>query len=143
MTDCPDDMRRRLQGAGVLPPLDGHTASPECPSGNSQRDNRRQTRHTPKRKTDRWTDFNAFIDVTMASLNPRQIRVWLCLFRDAGKDGVCRTAQSYIAKRTGLRRPTVSSTIAELEALGLVVTEHAGGLNRGLSEYRIRPVVGR
>jgi hypothetical protein len=37
----------------------------------------------------------------------------------------------------------VSSTITELEELGLVVTEYAGGLNRGLSEYRIRPVVGR
>lgn len=89
----------------------------DCPD-----DIRRRARHTPKRKTDRWADFNAFIDATMANLNPRQLRVWLCLFRDAGKDGVCRTAQSYIAKRTGRRRPTVSSIIAALEATGLVVT---------------------
>ena len=46
-------------------------------------------------------------------------------------------AQSYIATRCGLERPTVSTTIGELEALGLVVTIHRGGINRGLSQYRV------
>jgi hypothetical protein len=53
----------------------------DCPD-----DIRRRAGHIPKRKTDRWADLNAFIDATMASLSPRQLRVWLCLFRDAGKD---------------------------------------------------------
>jgi len=91
----------------------------------------------PKRATERWAMLNQFVDVTMSTLTPRQIKVWLTLFRDS-KNGVAQTAQTYIASRTGLRRPTVSAVIAELEARGLVRTIHSGGLNRGISRYEIR-----
>jgi DNA-binding MarR family transcriptional regulator len=78
----------------------------------------------------------------MAGLTPRQTKVWLVLFRDS-REGVARTAQNYIAKRTGLRRPTVSAVIGELAALGLIRIVHAGGLNQGISEYEVRALVDR
>jgi DNA-binding MarR family transcriptional regulator len=81
--------------------------------------------------------LNQFVDVTMVDLTPRQIKVWLTLYRDS-KNGIAQTAQGYIAQRTGLRRPTVSEVIAELEARGLVRTIYAGGLNRGISRYEVR-----
>jgi predicted transcriptional regulator len=89
-----------------------------------------------KGKANRWQELNNFIDVTMRELSPRQVAVWLILFRDC-RNGIARTSQSDIATRSGLRRPTVSATIAELEAFGLIQTLHRGGLNRGLSQYRI------
>ena len=72
----------------------------------------------------------------MQRLTPRPTSVWLCLFRDS-RNGVAKSAQVYVAQRCGLKRPTVSTTIGELEALGLVVTIHQGGVNRGLSWYRV------
>ena len=98
-------------------------------------------RKHPKRTSDRWKTLNEFVDVTMATLTPRQLKVWLVLFRDVGKNGIARTAQTYIAKRTGLRRPTVSTVISELEVMGLIRVIHAGGLNRGLSQYEVRSAV--
>lgn len=76
----------------------------------------------------------------MQQLTPRQVSVWLCLFRDS-RNGTATAAQSYIATRCGLQRPTVSTTIGELEALGLVVIIHRGGINRGLSRYRVCAIV--
>jgi hypothetical protein len=88
----------------------------------------------------RFKLLNEFIDQTLQQLTPRQVAVWLCLFRDS-RNGTATAAQSYIATRCGLQRPTVSTTIGELEALGLVVTIHRGGINRGLSRYRVCAVI--
>ena len=96
----------------------------------------------PKRDGNRWNELNQFIDVTMRDLTPAQTAVWLTLFRDCRK-GVATTSQSDIARRCGLRRPTVSGAIGELEALGLVTTLHQGGLNRGMSRYRIQSLIQR
>jgi hypothetical protein len=99
---------------------------------------RRQSR--PKGSAARFKLLNEFIDQTLQQLTPRQVAVWLCLFRDS-RNGTATAAQSYIATRCGLQRPTVSTTIGELEALGLVVTIHQGGVNRGLSRYRVSAVI--
>ena len=93
-----------------------------------------------KRDGNRWKDLNQFIDISLRELNRRQIAVWLILFRDA-RNGVATTSQTDIARRSGLQRPTVSTTIGELEALGLIQTMHQGGLNRGMSKYRIQSIV--
>jgi len=100
------------------------------------------TNKTPKRDGSRWNELNQFIDVTLRELSPRQVAVWLCLFRDC-RNGVASVSQVYIAERCGLRRPTVSTTIAELEALGLVTTIHTGGVGRGVSKYRVHHMIQR
>ena len=100
------------------------------------------TPHKTKRDASRWHELNQFIDCTMRELKPRQVAVWLTLFRDSRK-GVATTSQTDIARRCGLRRPTVSGAIGELEALGLVTTLHQGGLNRGMSRYRIQSLIQR
>lgn len=100
------------------------------------------TRKTPKKDANRWQEFNHFIDITMRDLLPRQVRVWLTLFRDS-RNGVASVSQVYIGERCGLKRPTVSTTIGELEALGLVTTIHSGGVGRGVSKYRVQNTIQR
>lgn len=78
----------------------------------------------------------------MRDLTPAQTKVWLILFRDTRK-GIARTSQADIARRSGLQRPTVSTTIGELEQLGLIQTTHQGGINRGMSQYRILSTIQR
>ena len=92
---------------------------------------------TTKRDGNRWNDLNQFIDITMRDLTPAQTAVWLTLFRDERK-GVSKSAQTYIAERCGLSRESVSRAINELERRGLVQKLHQGGLNRGLSWYRVK-----
>jgi len=92
---------------------------------------------TTKRDGNRWNELNQFIDVTMRELTPAQTAVWLTLFRDERKS-VSKSAQTYIAERCGLSRESVSRAINELERRGLVQTLHQGGLNQGLSWYRVR-----
>ena len=96
-----------------------------------------QTHTTPKRDANRWHELNNFVDITMRDLKPRQMAVWLTLFRDS-RNGVASVSQVYIGERCGLRRPTVSTTIKELEVLGLVTTIHTGGVGRGVSRYRVQ-----
>ena len=93
-----------------------------------------------KRDGNRWNELNQFIDITMRGLKPRQVAVWLTLFRDS-RNGVASVSQIYIGKRCGLRRPTVSTAIKELEALGLVTTIHTGGVGRGVSKYRVQNII--
>ena len=90
-----------------------------------------------KRDGNRWNELNQFIDITMRELTPAQTAVWLTLFRDERK-GVSKSAQTYIAERCGLSRESVSRAINELERRGLVQTLHQGGLNQGLSWYRVK-----
>lgn len=92
------------------------------------------------RNQGRWHQLNEFTDMTMRELSPRQVAVWLCLFRDS-RNGIASVSQAYIAERCGLKRPTVSQAIAELEALGLVLTVHTGGVGRGVSKYRVQSLI--
>lgn len=98
----------------------------------------RKTQHTPtpKRDANRWQELNNFIDITMRDLTPAQTAVWLVLFRDERKS-VSKSAQTDIARRCGVSRESVSRAIAELERRGLIQTLHQGGLNQGLSWYRV------
>lgn len=130
--------RNRLNGTSVMPPMSTPQTVPEKPTTQDRTNGRR--RSTPKGSGQRFKILNQFVDETMQQLTPRQVAVWLCLFRDS-RNGTATAAQAYIAQRCGLQRPTVSTTIGELEALGLVVTIHRGGLNRGLSRYRVSGIV--
>ena len=138
MSDTPETDRKHARGTKVLPALECHREPPEGPTNDTPKRRRDKGQHThPKRTSERWDMLNQFVDVIMVDLTPRQIKVWLTLYRDS-KNGIAQTAQGYIAQRTGLRRPTVSEVIAELEARGLVRTIYAGGLNRGISRYEVR-----
>ncbi len=134
----------RLSGVSVMPPMKPPQTTPATSeqtvsTDTTERSNtRRQSK--PKESAARFKLLNEFVDQTMQQLTPRQFTVWLCLFRDS-RNGTATAAQSYIATRCGLQRPTVSTTIGELEALGLVVTIHRGGINRGLSRYRVSAVI--
>lgn len=140
MSDTPETDRKHARGTKVLPALECHREPPEGPTNDTPKQRRGKGGHThPKRTSERWGILNEFVDVTMVDLTPRELKVWLVLFRDAkSKNGIAQTTQGYIAKRSGLRRPTVSTAIAQLEARGLVRTIHAGGLNRGISRYEVR-----
>ena len=135
----------RLSGVSVMPPMRPPQTTPPATSdqttstGTTEPSHpRRQNR--PKGSAARFKLLNEFVDQTIQQLTPRQVAVWLCLFRDS-RNGTATAAQSYIATRCGLQRPTVSTTIGELEELGLVVTIHRGGINRGLSRYRVSAVI--
>ena len=134
--------RNRLNGASVMPPMSTPQptpqptpqVTPEKPVTPDRTNGSRRSK--PKRSGQRFKMLNDFVDITMQQLSPRQAAVWLCLFRDS-RNGTATAAQSYIAQRCGLKRPTVSTTVGELEALGLVVIVHRGGMNRGISRYRV------
>ncbi len=83
--------------------------------------------------------FNTFVDCTLATLPRTDALVWVVLFRDAHGD-TAKSAQAYIARRAGVCVRTVKAAIKRLVRAGLVDVLHRGGLNRGLSIYRIRPL---
>jgi hypothetical protein len=128
-----------VTGADVLPPMVPRKSKPARLEAAGKQESRAAAIPSVIRSTksqERFKMLNRFIDDIMGSLSPSQVKVWLCLYRDS-RDGVAKSAQDYIAKRCGLKRPTVSTTITELEQLGLVETIHQGGVNRGFSWYRV------
>ena len=88
---------------------------------------------------DRFGTINAFVDFTLGSLTRNEAAVWLVLWRDT-KNETARTAQADIARRAGIGRRTVVRIVAKLERKGLLQTVHQGGLNRGMSVYRVLPL---
>jgi hypothetical protein len=96
----------------------------------------------PKRKgksADRFAVINAFTDDTIRGLTRAEIVVWLILWRDS-REGVARTAQSDMARRAGCSERTVGRAVKDLERAGLLTVSHQGGLNRGVSVYRVTPL---
>ena len=130
--------RNRLNGASVMPAMVTPQTPPPATSAKPVSEGRRNgsRRSTSKVSGQRFKMLNDFVDITMQQLTPRQTAVWLRLFRDS-RNGTATSEQGYIALRCGLRRPTVSTTIRELEVLGLVVIIYRGGINRGFSRYRV------
>ena len=87
----------------------------------------------------RFAMYNTFVDYTLATIPRTDALVWLVLFRDA-HGGTAKSAQAYIARRAGLGKRTVGMAVKRLERAGLLDVLHRGGLNRGLSIYRSRPL---
>ena len=94
-----------------------------------------------KRKTTgrRFEVLNSFVDETLSTLCRGDIAVWLILYRDT-RDGTARTAQSDIGRRSGLSVRGVRKALLRLEKLGLLKIVYRGGLNRGMSRYRVLPL---
>jgi len=62
----------------------------------------------------------------------------LILYRDTKPDGLATTSQDDIARRAGVSVRTVYTALRRLEHLGLLQVVYQGGLNRGVSVYRLR-----
>ncbi len=128
-----------------LPPL-------PAPIANRERERPEQTapatatakppaKPTAKRKTTgkRFEVLNSFVDETLSTLCRGDIAVWLVLYRDT-RDGTARTAQSDIGRRSGLSVRGVVKALRRLEKHGLLKVVYQGGLNRGMSRYRVFPL---
>ena len=129
------DTLPRLEGCDVLPPLvsGDHKQS----DASDQQPSKRKSRHG--KTAGRFAVLNTFIDFTIQSLTRNEIAVWLILYRDTRAD-IASTSQQDIARRAGIHRRTVSRARKRLEKLGLVKIVYRGGLNQGISKYRIRPL---
>lgn len=116
------------------PPLDPAPARERRPAAGE----RRAAKGQPA-TGERFAILNGFIDFTLADLSRAEIAVWLVLYRDT-RDGSARTSIDDLARRAGCNRRNVSRALRRLEKLGLVQVIHRGGLGRGPSRYRVRPL---
>lgn len=69
-----------------------------------------------------------------------EIAVWLVLYRDTKQDGTARTSQADMARRVGTSDRTVRRALDKLERRGLLKVTYRGGIGRGPSAYRVRPL---
>ena len=116
-----------------LPPMD---VDRKRPAGDSADEPKRTAKHR-----DRFAPLNAFVDCTVASLTRSEALTWLVLWRDT-RDGTARTSMANIARRIGTSRRTVTAAIGKLRGRGLLTLAYRGGLNRGVSVYRVHPLAG-
>lgn len=120
-----------------LPPMDGpETAAPSAggPKGKPRRGKARGG------GAGRFRTINDFADFTLRELDRAEIAVWLLLWRDTRPDGLARTAQSDLARRAGINRRTAVRAVKSLRRRGLLTRVYRGGLNRGMSVYRVHPL---
>ncbi len=87
----------------------------------------------------RFAVINTFIDDTMHQVKRAARDVWFILWRDTKPDGLARASQKHIARRAGCNVRTVRRALKTLESAGLLTVSHQGGLNRGMSVYRVHP----
>src|SRR5579875_1022800 len=89
---------------------------------------------------ERFRTLNNFVDFTLAELSRAEIAVWLILYRDT-RDGTARTGMEDLARRAGCAKRNAVRAVQRLEKLGLVKVIHRGGFRRGVSRYRVKPLV--
>lgn len=134
------DNPRILPGCATLPPMKPATnGKAGTPIGAATKG--KSTDKAKRKAGDRFAVLNAFIDFTLGDLDRGEIAVWLVLYRDTKPDGLARTSQADLARRAGVSARTVVRAIASLARRGLLKTVHRGGLRRGLSSYRVLPLV--
>lgn len=151
MSNLAPELAERLNGCAVLPPMNDDKPCRQERSGepgrrraaadrNGDRDDDDPKSEPSRRRTrDRFELLNGFVDFTAGKLNRSELLVWLTLYRDT-RDELARTAQADIARRTGLGERTVRWALDRLEGRGLLAVVQRGGLRRGPSTYRVRPL---
>jgi len=115
----------------------GHEPPPMLTPDEEQRKSVKQSK--PRKAKGRFNDINTFADFTLATLDRAEIAIWLLLWRDT-KDGTARTSQMDLARRAGTSDRNVRRVIISLQGKGLLTVAYRGGLNRGLSVYRVHPL---
>ncbi len=128
-----------LAGCEVLPPMEPPPEGP--PPARRSKTPSNGGRDRPKGKSGRFAILNTFLDFTLATLGRNEIAVWLLLYRDTKPEGTARTSIADLARRAGVSKRTALRNVAALERRGLLRIVHRGGLNRGLSIYRVLPLV--
>ncbi len=97
-------------------------------------------RKTTKRQSRlRFELLNAFVDSGLTDLSRAELAVWLILFRDARRDGIARTSVEDLARRGGVAPRSVIRAIKNLQDRKMLQRLRRGGLNRGVSHYRVWP----
>lgn len=129
MTDATNGQARRL------PPLPG----PLIPRSATSCRPAEKPKRTPE-TTNRFHQINTFVDCSMADLPRSEVSTWLVLWRDTKPDGTVRTSMADISRRIGSSSRAVVTALAKLQKRGLVTLVFKGGLNRGASVYRVKPV---
>jgi hypothetical protein len=130
----------QLKGCETLPPRIRN----EHAAGGEPRRNPNSARapadgdHRKQIAAGRFAELNRFVDTTMRELIHSDLKVWMILFRDA-RNGVAQTAQTDLANRAGVCRRTVVRALRRLQDAGLLAVVRKGGLNRGVSSYRVFP----
>ncbi|MFM9962255.1 MAG: transcriptional regulator [Planctomycetaceae bacterium] len=120
----------RLPGCSVLPPMNPRPAT----ANNSPKDK-------PKKRAtgERFSTINAFVDCSLAELSRSEALTWFVLWRDT-KGGTSRTSATDIARRIGASKRAVLTALSGLAKRGLLSVLHRGGINRGVSVYRLQPL---
>lgn len=124
-----------LVGTETLPPMKPNKATS---SASIQKDKGTKRRSDRRTTGDRFGILNAFVDCSMADLTRAELATWMILYRDT-RDGIARAAQSDIATRAGLSERAIRNAIGSLEQAGLLQVVYRGGLNRGVSRYKVFP----
>jgi DNA-binding MarR family transcriptional regulator len=100
-------------------------------------------RKTAKRQSRlRFELLNAFVDTGIADLSRGELAVWLILYRDTRRDGTARTSVADLARRAGIDPRSAKRSIKSLVDRKLIQRLRRGGLNRGVSHYRVWPPQG-
>ena len=122
----------RLPGCSVLPPMNPRPAT----ANNSPKDKPKRTETT----SNRFRELNSFVDCSLIDLSRAEALTWLVLWRDTKQGGTVRTSSVDIARRIGTSRRAVTNAVAGLRKRGLLRLIHQGGINRGMSVYRVFPL---
>ena len=124
----------------IIPP--GETLPPlRTDAERHRRDESDRGSTRPRRHRDRFGVLNGFVDCSMAGLSRAEALAWFVLYRDT-RNGTARTSHAAIARRIGTTRRTVTGAVGRLRRRGLLTLVYRGGLNRGASVYRVRPLPG-
>jgi hypothetical protein len=88
----------------------------------------------------RFGVLNAFADVTLATLDRASIAVWLLLWRDTKPNGLAKTSQANLARRSGVSERSVRRALDTLVRAGLLDVVRRGRIGSGPSTYRVHPL---
>jgi len=132
------DGRPVISGCGVLPPMNDDLPTKRKPADSVRANLPEQKKTTKTAAADRFGVLNGFVDCSMTGLGKADIATWLVLFRDT-RNGSVSISQANIARRAGVSDRAVRTAIEKLVGNGLLTVLVQGGLNRGVSRYRVNP----
>jgi DNA-binding transcriptional ArsR family regulator len=118
---------RPLNGVDVLPAMQTKKRNDSTTGGNNKR-----------KKTGRFAVLNGFVDYSLRGLSKSELAAWLILYRDT-REGIAKTSHSDIARRAGVSKRAITAAMRKLEKRGLVEVVYRGGIQRGVSRYRVLP----
>lgn len=128
---------RIIPVGGELPPMEPRSERTRKGTPDKVSESKGKTRKRPT--GERFRVLNNFVDFSLADLSRAEIAVWLILYRDT-RDGTARTSYDDLARRAGCNRRNVGRAVRRLVKLGLLQVVRQGGLRKGPSYYRVRPL---